>query len=82
MSITLLTGRTPRILELPTSHPRSSLGNYAVLWDEQDAEGHEIITYGFMTSAAAERAIMDLYAEQCGQANELARDSADNGGQK
>ena len=43
--------------------------------DEQDAEGHEIITFGFITSAAAERAILDLYAEQCGQANELARDA-------
>ena len=80
MSITLLTGRTPRILELPTSHPSRFLGAYAVLWDEQDAEGREIITYGFMTHAAAERAVLDLYAEQCGQANELARDSADNGG--
>ena len=82
MSIKLLTGRTPRILELPTSHPRYGLGSHAVDWDEQDAEGHEIITFGFMTSAAAERAILDLYAEQLGQANELARDAADNGGQE
>ena len=82
MSITLLNGHTPRILEMPTSHPNRFLGAYAVLWDELDAEGHEIITYGFATSAAAERAILDLYAEQLGQANEYARDSADNGGQE
>ena len=47
---------------------------YAVDWDEKDAEGHEIITYGFATHQSAERAIEDMYIEQCGQANELARD--------
>lgn len=66
MSITLLNGHTPRILSMPEG--------YAVDWDEKDAEGHEIITYGFATHQSAERAIEDMYIEQCGQANELARD--------
>lgn len=76
--ITLLNGHTPRVLELPKSHPNSYLGDYAVDWDEKDAEGREIITYGYATSASAEKAIEDMYIEQCGQANEMARDYADN----